>query len=113
MTKPKTKAPRPETFFRKLRRLDLPNRTKTLLNELWRTARTIAARLVEFLYKRREFCASLLLGVCLYYFIAPLAYVGPLLATLSLSLSILHGVIRQFEADMNRHFTVLVSPNPG
>ena len=111
MTKPKPKPPRPETFFRKLRRLDLPDRTKTLLKELWRTARGIAARLVGFLYKRREFCTSLLLGVCLYYFIAPLAYVGPLLASLSLSLSILHGVIRQFEADMNRHFTVLV-PQP-
>ncbi len=111
MTKPKPKTPSPETFFRKLRRLDLPNRTKALLKELWSTSRGIAARLVGFLYKRRKFVTSLLMGLCLYYFIAPVAYVGPLLATLSLSLSILHGVFRQFEADMSRHFAVLV-PQP-
>ena len=49
-----------------------------------------------------------MLGVALAYLLHALPWVGPVLATLSLSLSLLYGLAWQFRSDLERHFHVVI-----
>ena len=82
---PKLKAQ--STIWKKIRRLNLPQETKKKLRELWHEAKALIQAIVEWLYKRKEFCASVMLGVAVAYLVHPLPVLGPILATLSVSLS--------------------------
>ena len=108
MTPKKKTPPPPREFLLKLKRLDLPAKTKAILKDLYAQSTSLVRRLVEFLYHNRIFSAYLLLGVCLYFALGPIPLVGALLASLGLSFSVLMGLFRQFEADMQRQVTVFV-----
>jgi uncharacterized membrane protein YkvA (DUF1232 family) len=96
------------TIWKRIRQLNLPKATKHKLRELWHKAKALVQKIVEWLYLRREFCTSLILGVALAYLVNPLPVVGPILASLSISLAVLYGIGRQFQADMNRHFFQII-----
>ena len=108
MTNPKTPPSPPKDFLRKLRRLDLPARAKSILQELYEQAASLVRRLVEFLYHNRIFAAYLVLGICLYWALGPIPVVGSLLAALGLSFSILLRLFKQIESDFRSQMTVLV-----
>jgi hypothetical protein len=80
-----------------------------MLLELWRGSKALVQAIVGFLYEKRVFCTYLLLGAILYFFLVPLPYVGPLLATMGLSFSLLAAVVKQFEADLHNRFAVFVA----
>ena len=96
------------TVWRKIRRLDLPEVTKQKLRDLWAKSRALCQALVTWLYERREFCTSVMLGIALAYLVQPLPVLGPILSTLCIALSVLYGIGKQFQADMNRHFRFVV-----
>jgi hypothetical protein len=96
------------TIWKKIRRLDLPKETKQRLRDLWHQAKALCQALVDWLYKRREFCTAVMLGVAVAYLVNPLPIVGPILSTLTISLSVLYGIGKQFQADMDRHFRFVV-----
>lgn len=97
-------------LFLKIRRLDLPAKAQALLRELYEQAADLVRRIVSFLYANRIFATYLALGICLYFFLGPIPVVGKLLATLGLTFSILYGLFRQLEADVQRQFALLVVP---
>ncbi len=92
------------TIWRHIRRLNLPEATKQKLRDLWHKAKALVQTICEWLYNRRAFCHCLILGVALAYLLNPLPVVGPILASLSISLAVLYGIGKQFQADLNRHF---------
>jgi hypothetical protein len=92
------------SIWKRIRGLNLPEVTKQKLRELWSKCKALVQIICEWLYNRREFCTSVILGVALAYLVNPLPVVGPILASLSVSLAVLYGIGRQFQADMHRHF---------
>ena len=98
-----------KNVFRKLQQLDLPTKTKALLRELYESAADLVRRIVSFLYSNRVFATFLALGICLYVCLGPVPVVGKLLASLGLTFSVLYGVFRQLESDVQRQFAVLVA----
>jgi len=96
------------TIWRRIRRLDLPEATKKKLRELWHKLKALVQIICAWLYNRRQFCQCVMLGVALAYLVNPLPVVGPVLASLSVSLAVLYGIGKQFQADMNRHFRFVV-----
>jgi hypothetical protein len=96
------------TIWKKIRRLDLPDETKKKLRELWHQAKALVQTIVEWLYRRKEFCTTVMLGIAVAYLVHPLPIVGPVLSTLSVSLSVLYGIALQFKADLDRHFRFVV-----
>jgi hypothetical protein len=98
-----------KSIWRKIQRLKLPRKTKNLLLELWRGSKVLVQAIVRFLYEKKVFCTYLLLGAILYFFLVPLPHVGPLLATMGLSFSLLAAVVKQFEADLHSRFAVIVA----
>ena len=107
MTRPQNTSRR--NLFRKIRRLDLPNKCKALLRELYEQAADLVRRIVTFLYSQRIFAVHLALGICLYVCLGPVPVVGKLLATLGLTFGVLYGLFRQLEYDVQRQFAVLVA----
>ena len=107
MTRPQNSSRR--NLFRKIRRLDLPNKCKALLRELYEQAADLVRRIVTFLYSQRIFAVHLALGICLYVCLGPVPVVGKLLATLGLTFGVLYGLFRQLEYDVQRQFAVLVA----
>ena len=95
-----------QTIWKKIKALDLPRKTKAMLRTWWRDSKALVQSIVEFLYNKRVFCTYVLLGAILYYFLGALPYVGPMLATMGLSFSMLAGIVKQIEADLRSHFTV-------
>ena len=95
------------TIWRRIRRLNLPEEIKQKLRDLWHKAKALVQTICEWLYNRRQFCQCVMLGVALAYLVNPLPVVGPILASLSVSLSVLYGIGKQFQADMDRHFGFL------
>lgn len=102
MPNPKTnkRLPPKKTIFRMLSELELPEDIKTKLRRLYHRARHLVVSIVQFLYNKRHFCSYLLLGVILFYLLSTVPMVGPLLASLAISLSLLAGIYKQFEADI-------------
>jgi hypothetical protein len=96
------------TIWKKIRRLDLPKETKKKLRDLWHEAKALVQAIVEWLYKRRELCATVMLGVAVAYLVHPLPVLGPILGTLSIALSVLYGIGLQFKADLDRHFRFVI-----
>lgn len=97
-----------ETVWRKIRKLDLPSEAKKKLRETWHEAKALVQALVNWLYLRREFCTSVMLGVAIAYLVYPFPFLGPILATLSISLSVLYGIALQFRRDLDRHFRFII-----
>ena len=103
--------PEPEsqsTIWKKIRRLDLPREAKQGLRNLWHQARTLVQAIVNWLYQRRQFSSAVMLGVAVAYLLHPLPLVGPILATLSISLAVLYGIALQFRADLDKHFRFVI-----
>jgi len=103
--------PKPQaqsTIWKKIRRLDLPDETKQNLRDLWYQAKSLVQAIVDWLYRRRELCVSVMLGVAIAYLVYPLPILGPILSTLSVSLSVLYGIALQFKADLDRHFRFVI-----
>lgn len=98
-----------KNLFLKIQQLDLPTKSKALLRELYEQAADLVRRIVSFLYANRVFATFLALGICLYVCLGPVPVVGKLLASLGLTFSVLYGVFRQFELDVQRQFAVLVA----
>jgi len=98
-------------IWKKIQQLDLPHKTKRGLRLLWRKSRTLVQVIVRWLCLNRQFCAAVMLGIALAYLLHALPWVGPVLATLSLSLSILYGLAWQLRSDLERHFHVVIE-NP-
>ncbi len=96
--------PTQRSMWRKIRLLDIPEAAREKLRGLWHRAKEIAHAIVTWLYDRKEFCTSVMLGVALAYLLGPLPIVGDILGALSISLSVLHGIVAQFRADLDRHF---------
>ena len=92
------------TIWKRIRRLDLPEATKKKLRELWHKLKALVQIICAWLYNRRQFCQCVMLGVALAYLVNPLPVVGPILASLSVSLAVLYGIGKQFQADLNRNF---------
>ena len=101
--------PTQKNLFRRIQQLNLPAKTKVLLRELYQHAATLVRQIVAFLYDNRVFATFLALGICLYVCLGPVPVVGKLLASLGLTFSLLYGVFRQFEFDVQRQFAVLVA----
>jgi hypothetical protein len=97
-----------EAIWREIRRLSLPEETKQKLQDLWHAARELCQSIVTWLHNRREFCTTIMLGIVAAYFVNSLPILGPILSTLTISLSVLYGIGRQFQADMDRHFSFIV-----
>ena len=95
------------SVWRLIRQLDLPSKTKTQLRKLWRKSRVVGEALVAWVYHHRVFSSTVMLGVAVAYLVGPLPMVGEVLGNLSVSLSVLWGMIRQFEADLHQHFHVV------
>ena len=95
-------------IWKKIRQIDLPHSTKRGLRRLWCKSRTLVQAIVRWLCLNRQFCAAVMLGIALAYLLHPLPWVGPVLATLSLSLSLLYGLAWQFRSDLERHFHVVI-----
>ena len=95
-------------IWKKIRQIDLPRSTQRGLRRLWYKSRTLVQAIVRWLCLNRQFCASVMLGVALAYLLHALPWVGPVLATLSLSLSLLYGLAWQFRSDLERHFHVVI-----
>lgn len=108
MTPQKKNPSPPKDFLRKLKQLDLPQKTKAILKDLYAQSAGLVRKLVEFLYHNRIFSVYLLLGVCLYFALGPIPLVGALLATLGLSFSVLLGLFKQMDADFRNQMTILV-----
>ena len=106
--KDKLKLQNQSTIWKKIRRLDLPKETKEKLRNLWHQAKALVQSLVDWLYNRKEFCATVMLGVAVAYLVHPLPILGPILSTLSVSLSVLYGIGLQFKADLDRHFRFVI-----
>ena len=104
-----TQNPSRKNLYRMIARLDLPNKCKALLRELYDQAADLVRRIVSFLYSNRVFATYLALGICLYVCLGPVPVVGKLLATLGLTFGVLYGLFRQLEADVQRQFAVLVA----
>lgn len=96
------------TIWKHIRQLKLPEETKQKLRDLWHRAKSLVQALVNWLYARREFCASVMLGVAIAYLVHPIPALGPILSTLSVSLAVLYGIALQFKADLNRHFRFVI-----
>lgn len=96
--------PTKRSMWQKIRLLDIPEAAREKLRGLWYRAKEIAHAIVTWLYERKEFCTSVMLGVALAYLLGPLPIVGDILGALSISLSVLHGIVAQFRADLDRHF---------
>ena len=107
MTRPRNSSRR--NLFLKIRRLNLPNKCKALLRELYEQAADLVRRIVSFLYSNRVFATYLALGSCLYVCLGPVPVVGKLLASLGLTFGVLYGLFRQLEFDVQRQFAVLVA----
>ena len=99
------------SMWRKIRLLDIPEAAREKLRGLWHRAKEIAHAIVTWLYERKEFCTSVMLGVALAYLLGPLPIVGDILGALSISLSVLHGIVAQFRADLDRHFGPVLQGN--
>ena len=104
-----TQNPSQKNLYRMIARLDLPNKCKALLRELYDQAADLVRRIVTFLYSQRIFAVHLALGICLYVCLGPVPVVGRLLATLGLTFGVLYGLFRQLEFDVQRQFAVLVA----
>ncbi len=96
------------SMWRKIRLLDIPEAAREKLRGLWLRAKEIAHAIVTWLYERKEFCTSVMLGVAIAYLVSPLPIVGDILGALSISLSVLHGIVAQFRADLDRHFGLVL-----
>lgn len=96
------------TIWRRIRQLNIPEATKQKLRDLWHKAKFLVQTVCQWLYNRRAFCHCLILGVVLAYLVNPLPIVGPILASLSISLSVLYGIGKQFQADLDRHFRFII-----
>ena len=94
-----------------IRQLDLPRSTQRCLRSLLHKARALVEALIRWLCRNRQFCATVMLGIALAYLVHPLPWVGPILATLSISLSVLYGLALQVRSDLERHFHVVIE-NP-
>ena len=106
--------PRPASraaIWKKIRQLDLPRSTRRCLRSLWYKAQALVEALIRWLCRNRQFCATVMLGIALAYLVHPLPWVGPILATLSISLSVLYGLALQVRSDLDRHFHVVIE-NP-
>ncbi len=97
-----------ETIWKKIRRLNLPRNTKECLRHLWYQAKVLVQAIVNWLYQRRQFCSAVMLGVALAYLVHPFPIVGPTLASLSVSMSVLYGIVLQVRADLDRHFSFII-----
>jgi hypothetical protein len=104
--------PTKRSMWRKIRLLDIPEAAREKLRALWYRAKELANAIVNWIYQRKEFCASVLLGVALAYLLGPLPFVGPVLGALSISLSVLYGIVAQFRADLDRHFKPFTQAQP-
>ena len=103
--------PEPEsqsTIWKKIRRLDLPREAKQALRNLWHQARMLVQAIVNWLYQRRQFCSTVMLGVAVAYLVHPFPAVGPVLATLSISFAVLYGIALQVRNDLDKHFRFVV-----
>ncbi|MGB0713420.1 MAG: hypothetical protein ACPGUC_07650 [Gammaproteobacteria bacterium] len=105
---PKLKAR--STIWKKIRRLELPEEIKETLRTMWHQAKALVERLVEWLYHKRHLTATVALGVALAYLCHYVPIVGPLLADLAISSSVLVGLVRQMRADLDRFFDGVVVP---
>ena len=98
------------SMWRKIRLLDIPEAAREKLRGLWHRTKELVHAIVNWLYERKEFCTSVMLGVAIAYLVGPLPFVGPVLGALSISLSVLHGIVAQFRADLDRHFKPYTQP---
>lgn len=98
-------------IWKMLQQLDLPHSTRRCLRSLWYKARALVEALIRWLCRNRQFCATVMLGIALAYMVHSLPWVGPILATLSISLSVLYGLALQVRNDLGRHFHVVIE-NP-
>ncbi|MDD2601138.1 MAG: hypothetical protein PHO37_18255, partial [Kiritimatiellae bacterium] len=78
------------------------------ITQLISKAKFLVQTVCQWLYNRRAFCHCLILGVVLAYLVNPLPIVGPILTSLSISLSVLYGIGKQFQADLDRHFRFII-----
>ena len=104
--------PTKRSIWEKIRMLDIPEAARQKLRALWYRAKELVHAIVTWLYERREFCTSVMLGVAIAYLVGPLPFVGPVLGALSISLGVLHGIVAQFRADLDRHFKPYTHPQP-
>ena len=104
MSEPESK----QTIWKKIRQLDLPRKAKQELRNLWHHARTLVQAIVNWLYQRRQFCSTVMLGVAVVYLVHPFPAVGPVLATLSISFAVLYGIALQVRNDLDKHFRFVV-----
>ena len=98
-------------IWKKIRQLDLPRSTRRRLRSLWYAARALVEALIRWLCRHQQFCATVMLGIALAYMVHSLPWVGPILATLSISLSVLYGLALQVRNDLGRQFHVVIE-NP-
>ena len=96
------------TIWKKIRQLDLPRKAKQALRDLWHQARALVQAIVNWLYLRRQFCSTVMLGVAVAYLVHPFPAVGPVLATLSISFAVLYGIALQVRNDLDKHFRFVV-----
>lgn len=97
-----------QTIWQKIRELNVAEKTKEALRALWHQARELCEAIVNWVYANRHFCQALLLGTALAYLVAPFPVVGPVLASVSISLSVLYGIAAQLEAELRRSFEHLI-----
>ena len=100
------------SMWRKIRLLDIPEAAREKLRALWYRAKELLRAIVTWLVERREFCSAVMLGVAVAYLVNPLPFVGPVLGALSISLSVLYGIVAQFRADLDRHFKPFTQAQP-
>ena len=104
--------PTKRSMWRKIRLLDIPEAAREKLRALWYRAKELLRAIVTWLYERKEFCTAVMLGVAVAYLVNPLPFVGPVLGALSISLSVLYGIVAQFRADLDRHFKPFTQAQP-
>ena len=68
------------SMWRKIRLLDIPEAAREKLRGLWHRAMELVHAIVNWLYERKEFCTSVMLGVAIAHLVGEAQRVGVTLA---------------------------------
>lgn len=95
------------TAFAKIAKLEIPERTKEALRNLWKTMKPLTEEILRFVYQHRHLTDSLVLGAIAAFLLGLIPFVGDFLALAALITLPAIGLLFEIRSLLAKHFRTL------